>query len=220
MWLLWSDNVLYLYVIFHREGSQHKLQITAVPQGQAGNPAHAAGEGGGFVQGHLSELCSPGETRVSIPCVWRTYPESPGFVRLSLPKVTGCDGWDLGHGYALLQAGSLCASRATPVLQPPGCTFLPPAPVGESCAPQTAPTIAWLGMGKAQPLPSWLHRLLLGWGWVGLMQGGRTTAGHLVTRCCSFWGAPVFCAAPSMGAVGSGAAQARRVQFPECEPQI
>lgn len=45
MWLLWSDNVLYLYVIFHREGSQHKLQIMAVPQGQAGNPAHG-GDGG------------------------------------------------------------------------------------------------------------------------------------------------------------------------------
>lgn len=39
MWLLWSDNVLYLYVIFHREGSQHKLQIIAVLQGQAGNLA-------------------------------------------------------------------------------------------------------------------------------------------------------------------------------------
>lgn len=148
MWLLWSDNVLYLYVIFHREGSQHKLQITAVPQGQAGNPAHAAGKGGGFVQGHLSELCSPGETRVSIPCVWRTYPESPGFVRLSLPKVTGCDGWDLG-----LESGTvmLCSRQGV---------FVHPVP-HRCCSHQAAPSCLlhpWVSPvhpGQHPPSPGW-----------------------------------------------------------------
>jgi len=123
MWLLWSDNVLYFYVIFHREGSRQKREIIAALQAPR---CTLRARGGVSAKGTELALLpgrglSAAQRRVSV--VLRAWPEFPNFVR-----------WGR-EGASCIPS---CPSEAAPTLHHLG---------GRGVSSPLSRLAAWLGWG-------------------------------------------------------------------------